>query len=169
MADLSTEAKLFIVQSLARFSSPAEVVAMIYEEFGVETSVQQVRTYNPEHPKYEAGEKWRPIFDAVRKAYLENLSSIPIASKAFRLHALQKNYERATKMSNLILANATLEQAAKEVGGFLTNERNIKLEKSETGFRDLSPEERRTRVTEMLREAILRGSSENSRNSSTNG
>ena len=142
---------------------------MVYEQFEVETSVQQVRTYNPEHPKYEAGEKWRPIFNAVRKAYLEDLSSIPIASKAFRLHALQKNYERATKMSNLVLANATLEQAAKEVGGFLTNERNIKLERSESSVRDLSPEERRNRVTEIIREAILRGSVTNSRTSSANG
>lgn len=158
MADLTTETKLFIVQALARFSSPAEVVAMVQEDFGVETSIQQVRTYNPEHPKYQAGEKWRPIFDAVRKAYLEDLSSIPIASKAFRLHALQKNYDRASKIGNLTLANAILEQAAKEVGGCLTNARSITLEKSEEGFRALSSEERRMRVAEILREAIERGS-----------
>lgn len=152
MADLPQEAKLLIVQALARFSSPAEVVAMIREDFGIETTVQQVRTYNPEHPKFEAGGRWRPIFDAVRKAYLEDVSSIPIASQAFRLNALQKNYDCAIRRGNLVLANATLEQAAKEVGGVLTNARNVSVQQA-GGFRDLTIDERRAAVIDMLRGA----------------
>lgn len=162
MADLSADIKLFIVQSLARFSTPAEVVALVQDDFGVETSIQQVRTYNPAHPKFEAGEKWRPIFDALRKSYLEDLASIPIASKAYRLNALQKNYERAVRVGNLHMANAILEQAAKEVGGILTNARSVKLESDELGFRALTPEERRIRVSEILREAIANKSAADS-------
>lgn len=154
MADLSEEAKLFIVRALARFSSPAEVVVMIREDFDIATSIQQVRTYNPDHPKFEAGEKWRPIFEAVRKAYLEDVSAIPIASHAFRLNALQKNYDRAMKLGNLVLANATLEQAAKEVGGVLTNARNVSVQQTGGGFRDLTCEERRVAATDMIRSAM---------------
>ncbi|OHC96730.1 MAG: hypothetical protein A3H25_10705 [Sphingomonadales bacterium RIFCSPLOWO2_12_FULL_63_15] len=151
MADLSEDAKLHIVQALARFFSPAEVVVMIREDFGVETTVQQVRTYNPSHPKFEAGAKWLPIFEAVRKTYLDDVSSVPIASQAYRLNALQKNYDCAIKRGNLVLANATLEQAAKEVGGVLTNARNVSVQQPAGSFRDLSSEERRRAVAEMIR------------------
>lgn len=154
MAELSNDVKLAIVQSLARFSTPAEVVAMVREEFEVETTVQQVRTYNPDHPKFEAGEKWRPIFKAVRKAHLEDLAAIPIASQAFRLNALQKNYDRAIKMGNVVLANATLEQAAKEVGGVLTNARNVKVQETGRSFRDMTSEERRRAAADMIRQAL---------------
>ncbi|BAV65206.1 DUF2280 domain-containing protein [Sphingobium cloacae] len=154
MADLPEEAKLSIVQALARFSSPAEVVVMIREDFGIDTTIQQVRTYNPEHPKFEAGEKWRPIFEAVRKAYLEDVSSIPIASQAFRLNVLQKHYDRALRQGNLVLANATLEQAAKEVGGILTNARNVNVQQARGSFRDLTSEERRTAAAELIRDAL---------------
>ena len=160
MADLPQEAKLYIVQALARFSSPAEVVVLVRDDFGIETTIQQVRTYNPEHPKYEAGEKWRPIFEAVRKAYLEDVSSIPIASQAFRLNALQKNYDRAMKHGNVVLANATLEQAAKEVGGVLTNARNVSVQQTAGGFRDLTSEERRMAVAEMIANALSKNVSQ---------
>ena len=160
MADLSDEAKLFIVQAFARFSSPAEVVVMIREDFGIETTIQQVRTYNPEHPKFEAGSKWRPIFEAVRKVYLEDVSSIPIASQAFRLNALQKNYDRAIKHGNVVLANATLEQAAKEVGGGLTNARNVSVQQTAGGFRNLTSEERRIAVAEMIGNVLSKDASQ---------
>lgn len=154
MAELPNDAKLAIVQGLARFSTPAEVVAMVKDEFGIETTVQQVRTYNPGHPKFEAGEKWRSIFEAVRKAYLEDISAIPIASQAFRLNALQKNYDRAIKVGNVVLANATLEQAAKEIGGVLTNARNVSLQQTGGSFRDLTPEERRRAAADIIRSAL---------------
>lgn len=159
MAELPEEAKLHIVQALARFSSPAEVVAMVRDDFGIETSVQQVRTYNPEHPKFEVGEKWRPIFETVRKAYLEDVSSIPIASRAFRLNALQKNYDRAMRSGNTVLANATLEQAAKEMGGMLTNARHLNVQQAGASFRDLTNEERRAAVAELIRSALSQDSS----------
>ena len=154
MAELSDDAKLFIVQALARYSSPAEVVVMIREDFGLETNVQQVRTYNPDHPKFEAGERWRPIFEAVRKAYLQDISAVPIASQAFRLNVLQKNLDRAMKLGNVVLANSILEQAAKEMGGALTNARNVSVQPSGGGFRDLTSEERRASVAEMLRSVL---------------
>lgn len=167
MADLPQEAKLYIVQALARFSSPAEVVVMVRDDFGIETTIQQVRTYNPEHPKFEAGEKWRPIFEAVRKAYLEDVSSIPIASQAFRLNALQKNYDRAMKHGNLVLANGILEQAAKEMGGVLTNARNLSVQQAAGSFRDLTSEERRMAVVGMIGTALAKDASRTAPSSKT--
>ena len=135
---------------------------MVKDDFGIDTTIQQVRTYNPDHPKFEAGEKWRPIFQTVRKAYLEDLSAIPIASQAFRLNALQKNFDRAMKIGNVVLANATLEQAAKEVGGVLTNARNVSVQQPGNSFRDLTAEERRAAVADLVRNAFaIEGSGTN--------
>lgn len=140
---------------------------MVKDDFGVETTIQQVRTYNPDHPKFEAGEKWKPIFHAVRKAYLEDLSAIPIASQAFRLNALQKNYDRAIKIGNVVLANATLEQAAKEVGGVLTNARNVSVQQTGGSLRDLSSEERRRAVTDLIRNALATDASQSAPSTDT--
>lgn len=161
MAELPEDTKLEIVRAFARFCSPAEVVAMVRDEFGIETTVQQVRTYNPEHPRFEVGEKWLPIFEAARTAYLENISAIPIASQAFRLNALQKSYDKAWRAGNIVLANATVEQAAKEVGGVLTNQRNFNVEKKGGSFRDLTIEERRAAVAELIRAALAKDAAQN--------
>lgn len=161
MAELPEAAKLEIVRAFARFCSPAEVVVMVRDEFGLETTVQQVRTYYPEHPKFEAGEKWRPIFDAVRTAYLESISAIPIASQAFRLNSLQKAYDKAWKAGNIVLAASLLEQAAKEVGGVLTNQRNVQIDKPRSPYADMTSEERHRVVVEIIRRALERDAAQN--------
>ena len=58
------------------------------------------------------------------------------------------------KVGNVVLANATLEQAAKEVGGTLTNARNVKVQQTGGSFRDLTSEERRRAAADMLRNAL---------------
>lgn len=153
MAELTEEQKTFIVQQLACFNAPAEVARAFRDEFGIEIDHHQVRTYDPTRPRYEAGEKWRPIFETTRKRFLEEVSDVPISQQAYRLQILQANLSQALKMKNLKLANETLKQAAEEMGGILTNERNLNIEKS-GGFRDLTPDERRSAVAEMLREAL---------------
>ncbi|WP_217991043.1 hypothetical protein, partial [Novosphingobium sp. Chol11] len=63
-------------------------------------------------------------------------------------------YDRAIKVGNVVLANATLEQAAKEVGGVLTNARNVSLQQTGGSFRDLTSEERRKAAADMIRSAL---------------
>lgn len=153
MAELTEPQKTFLVQSLAQFMSPADVARAFKEEFDTEIEIKQVCKFDPSRHAYEAGEKWRPIFEATRKRFLEEVSDVPISQQAYRLQILQANLTAALKVKNLKLANETLKQAAEEMGGILTNERNLNIEKS-GGFRDLTPDERRSAVAEMLREAL---------------
>jgi hypothetical protein len=124
------------------------------DEFGIEIDHQtgaahSIRRGTP----YEAGEKWRPIFEATREKFLNDVSAVPISQQAYRLQILQQNLTAALKVKNMKLANETLKQAAEEMGGILTNERNVNIEKG-GGFRDLTPDERRQAVAEMLRDAL---------------
>lgn len=154
MTKLSEAAKHEIVVLLARFTSAADVVVYMREHFGIEIDRFQVRAYDLSSSRYEAGEKWRPIFEAARRAYLETIEAVPIAHKAYRLHQFQRALDRAQQTGNLVLVCDILERAAKEVGGAFTNERKVAVEPSGHSFRDLTSEERRARVADMLREAL---------------
>jgi hypothetical protein len=153
MAELTEPQKTFIVQSLAQFVSPADVARSFRDEFDIEIEVKQICKFDPTRHAYEAGEKWRPIFEATREKFLNDVSAVPISQQAYRLQILQQNLTAALKVKNMKLANETLKQAAEEMGGILTNERNVNIEKG-GGFRDLTPDERRQAVAEMLRDAL---------------
>jgi hypothetical protein len=154
MAELAEADKERIVLLLARFKRPAEVVAIMAEEFGVETTVQQVRTYDPTNPRFEASEKWRPIFEAARKAYIEDVSIVPVASQGYRLQLLQEGIDAAKKVKNWGMVASLTEQAAKEVGGVLTNERNLRVDDSRRQrVADMTPEDRRLALAEIIRVA----------------
>lgn len=155
MAELSDEQKLEIVLAHARFVSSGEIVATMLKEYGVTTDIRQVHGYNPTKACFEAGDKWREVFEAARKAYLEDVATIPIASQAFRLNELMDNYTKTKAKGNMVLAGEILEQAAKEVGGVLTNDRNLKIERGSGGaLAELTPEERRAMVADMLAQAL---------------
>lgn len=154
MSKLTDDIKLMIVTELAQFRRHADVARMITEETGVTVDRFQVRTYDPTKAAFAGGEKWREVFDQVRSRYLTSIESVPIAHKAYRLNVLQQICDNARDSGNLVLAAAILEQAAKEVGNSLTNERNFGVHGSKNSMSDLTPEERRAFVTEMLRNAL---------------
>lgn len=154
MPKLTDDVKNMIVIQLAHFRGYAEVARLVTEETGVTVDRFQVRTYDPTNIAYAAGDKWRAIFEAERHAYLNLVERVPIAKQAYRLNELQRNYAIARDKGNLVLANATLEQAAKEVGNSLTNERSIRLDRPHSHLADLTPEERRAMVADMLRQAL---------------
>ncbi len=156
MAALTEDIKTEIILQLAQFRGYSEVARWVTDEWGVKVDRFQVRTYDPTNPAFAGSPKWREIFHEARKNYLSAVEAVPIANKAYRLNELQKNYDRARQADNLVLANAILEQAAKEVGGALTNERNLNVDKKGGGFRELTPEERRMAVAEMIHEAMGR-------------
>ncbi|WP_430229671.1 DUF2280 domain-containing protein [Paraburkholderia tropica] len=126
MAALKDDVKLFIVRALACFDSPTDVARQVKDEFGIEVTKQQVSLYNPERVVgRDLSEKWRTVFAETRKKFLEDVSTIPIASQAFRLRALNRMYERVQNQGNVALAAQLIEQAAKESGGSFTNRREM--------------------------------------------
>lgn len=124
MAALNNEVKAFIVQALACFDTPSQVVQAVKEEFGIEISRQQCETHDP--TKY-AGKglaaKWVTLFHDTRKRFREETAEIPIANRAYRLRTLGRMAEKAESMKNMALTAQLLEQAAKEVGDVYVNRR----------------------------------------------
>lgn len=123
---LSDEAKTFIVQALACFDTPSDVAEAVRAEFGVEIAKQSIEAYDPTKVAGKnIAARWRKIFEATRKAYLENTALIPIANRSVRLRAIQRMAHKAEKQKNFVLAAALYEQAAKEVGDAYTNKRQL--------------------------------------------
>lgn len=126
MATLKDGVKAFIVRALACFDSPTDVCRQVKEEFGIEVTRQQVSAYDPNRRiAKDLSAKWRAIFEETRKKFLEDVSTIPIASQAFRLRALNRMYDRVQGQGNMALAAQLIEQAAKESGGAFTNRREM--------------------------------------------
>ncbi|WP_064116708.1 DUF2280 domain-containing protein [Pseudomonas fluorescens] len=128
MAALRDEVKAFVVQALACFDTPSQVVASVKETFGIDVTRHQCEAYDP--TKYvgrSLNQKWKTLFEDTRARFREETAEIPIANRAFRLRAMNRFVERAETMKNIGLAMQILEQAAKEVGDVYVN-RNRKDE-----------------------------------------
>lgn len=126
MAKLDDNLKLFIVRALACYDKPAQVARSVKEEFGIDVSPQQCESYNPErHQGRDLSQKWRDIFAATRKQFLEDIPSIPIANRAVRIRRLERLADQAEKSKNVGLTAQLLEQIAKEAGDQYTNRQRI--------------------------------------------
>ncbi|MBX8534544.1 DUF2280 domain-containing protein [Pseudomonas cichorii] len=124
MAALRDEVKAFVVQALACFDTPSQVVASVKAEFGLEVSRQQCEAYDP--TKYVGRNlhvRWKTLFEDTRKRFREETADIPIANRAYRLRTLGRMAEKAENMKNMALTAQLLEQAAKEVGDVFVNRR----------------------------------------------
>jgi hypothetical protein len=155
MAELTEQQKLEIVEALACFRTSAEIIKHFGAEYGIEMDSRQVGGYDPTRPYYEAGDKWREIFEVKRKQYLEDVAAVPVANQGYRLQRLQHYIAEAEKAKNWKLAAELHEQAAKEVGGVLTNERNLRVDDNRAQrVRDMSPEDRRAAFAELVRQAL---------------
>lgn len=124
MAALKNEVKSFIVQALACFDTPSQVVEAVKNEYGLVVSRQQVETHDPTK---SAGKglavKWVTLFHDTRKRFREETAEIPVANRAYRLRGLGRMAEKAESMRNLALTAQLYEQAAKEVGDVYVNRR----------------------------------------------
>ncbi|WP_312226759.1 DUF2280 domain-containing protein [Pseudescherichia sp.] len=122
MAALKGEVKAFIVQSLACFDTPSQVVEAVKKEFGLTISRQQVESHDPTKANGKGlAQKWVDMFNATRDRFQNKISDIPIANKAYRLRALDRMATKTEGMKNFALASQLIEQAAKEVGDAYTN------------------------------------------------
>jgi hypothetical protein len=146
MPTLTNEQKALVVSAFARLEGVAEVCRLFKEQYGAEITKSHALSYNPGRAHYRSSPKWHDLFDRERKSFLNNVSSIGIANKAFRIQQLHKLCAIAMKRNNIKLAAEILEQAAKEMGEVFTNRREVKSEnKSITA----------TMTTEELRQEIL--------------
>ncbi|HED2371269.1 TPA: DUF2280 domain-containing protein [Citrobacter freundii] len=126
MATLKGEVKAFIVQSLACFDTPSQVVELVKKEFGLSITRQQVESHDPTKANGRGlAQKWVELFHETRKRFQTELSDIPIANKAYRLRALDRMMTRADGMKNMALAASLMEQAAKEVGDAYSNKQKV--------------------------------------------
>lgn len=122
MAALKGEVKAFIVQSLACFDTPSQVVESVKKEFGLSITRQQVESHDPTKANGRGlAQKWADMFNATRERFQNEISDIPIANKAYRLRVLDRMAMRAEGMKNLALTAEIIEQAAKECGDAYTN------------------------------------------------
>lgn len=126
MATLKGEVKAFIVQSLACFDTPSQVVELVKKEFGLSITRQQVESHDPTKANGRGlAQKWVELFHETRKRFQTELSDIPIANKSYRLRALDRMMTRAEGMKNMALAASLMEQAAKEVGDAYSNKQKV--------------------------------------------
>ena len=124
MAVLRSEVKAFIVQALACFDTPSQVVAQVKTEFGIEITRQQCESHDPtKFAGQRLAKKWAALFHEARKRFREETTDIPIANRVFRLRTLGRMAEKAENMKNMALTAQLLEQAAKEVGDVYVNRR----------------------------------------------
>jgi hypothetical protein len=123
MKRLNQEVKEFIVQHLACYCTPQQVVGLVKVEFKVDVTRQQVRYYDPtKGPKDKSLEDdLQKLFEKTREAFRKKLSEHAIADQGYRLGRLQRMSEQAEQAGNIPLAAELLEQAAKECGGQFTN------------------------------------------------
>ncbi|HBQ1252320.1 TPA: DUF2280 domain-containing protein [Klebsiella pneumoniae] len=122
MAALKPEVRAFIVQELACFDTPSQIVESVQKEFKVQVTRQQVASHDPTKVAGKGlAQKWVELFNLTRDRFLNEISDIPIANKAYRLRVLQRMSTTAEGMKNLGMTAQLLEQAAKEVGDAYTN------------------------------------------------
>lgn len=99
MAALKGEVKAFIVQSLACFDTPSQVVESVKKEFGLSITRQQVESHDPTKANGRGlAQKWADMFNATRERFQNEISDIPIANKAYRLRVLDRMATRAEGM-----------------------------------------------------------------------
>jgi len=123
---MTDEIKAFVVQALASFDTPSQVVEAVKAEYGLTLTPQAVQAYDP--TKYSGrrlAAKWRVMFEKARKVFIDDSSGIPIAHRSTRLRALQRMAAAAEKARNYPLAAQLHKQAAEEMGNAYTNRREL--------------------------------------------
>jgi len=126
MAALTRQQKVFVVERLASFQTPTEVVQAVAETFNVTVTRQQLQRYDPSTVNgADLAPELKKLFEKTRERYLQETGDIAIAHQAYRLRELNELYSRAKQSRNYVLAAAHLEQASKEIGGVFTSRREV--------------------------------------------
>ena len=130
MATLKEPVKILIVQSLACFDTPQQVVDAVRQEFRVEIERQQVASYDPTKATCRnMSKKLKDLFHKTRSDFKTNVFGIPLANKAVRLSELQKIYDDP-KM-NRVLKLKLIRQFKDEMQGYEIQLLDIQLKQLE--------------------------------------
>lgn len=133
MATLREPVKIFIVQSLACFETPQQVVESVKQKFNLEITRQQAALYDPTKATGKnLSKKLTDLFHRTRTDFKDNFESIPIANKVFHFKELQSiydDYSRNKVMRAKILKQAqSLIQMGSGVQGGLSEKEQIEIE-----------------------------------------
>lgn len=140
---------------LACYQATTAIIAHFREVHDLDLTHKQIGAYDPTKSYFEAGEKWRDIFEARRKSYLDDVESVPIARQGYRLNILEGLLQQAIRTEKNGLALTILEQAAKEVGGLLTNQREMRVDDTRRlRPSEMTPEDRKAALAEIIRQAL---------------
>ena len=127
MKRLPETIKKRIVEHLACFRTPADVVGLIAEEFEITLTPRHVRAYDPASFQFAASYRWLEYHTAVRKHYQEEIGKVAIAHRTYRLAQLQATIDAAKDVLDkggdgwleaTEQIRKAVETAAKEVGDF---------------------------------------------------
>lgn len=127
MKQLPEAIKKRIVEHLACFQTPADVVQLIAEEFDVSLTPRHVRAYDPASFQFAASPRWLEYHVAVRERYRTEIGNFAIAHRAYRLAQLQTIVDAALerlhengpeRIEAAEQIRRAVEAAAREVGGF---------------------------------------------------
>lgn len=129
----------------AQFHRLAEVTSIIREEFGLDVAASTLCHYDPTRANASTGTKLRALFAEARKRHLEDMSSVGIAHQVHRLRTLDRIAQRAETKGDFGTVMSALKQAAEEVGGVMSNERNVNVR-----HLHLSPEDARAELAMRL-------------------
>lgn len=151
MAEFTDSEKAEIVTMLAQYVAVSKIVEVLGER-GIQTDYRQVAGYDPRRAYYEAGEKWKELFEAQRKLFVEDMSIIPSANKAFRINLLEEAALEARRKGETTNMAALLKQIAEETGGVLTNKRQLDVNHNDLS--SLSEEDRATAVARLFDQAL---------------
>jgi hypothetical protein len=122
VAALPGAVKVFIVERLACFDPPSDVVAAVKQGFGITVSKQQVSAYSPIlSPGKRLGSALTEVFETTRASYLQARDGIAISHRSYRLRLLDRMLDRAIDQENDVLVAKLLEFAAKEVGDYFVS------------------------------------------------
>lgn len=139
MPKLSEEIQAFIVQAHACFRKPSLIAKDVVAEFGVKLARDQIQFYHPD--KGAKGKrlalKWKTLFAATRKEFVESKAQVGIAQQTYRLLLYQRAAEFYEEQGNMVLAAEMAERAAKEVGGAFTNKQEHKFDLTGLSDEDL--------------------------------
>jgi hypothetical protein len=74
-----------------RALTPSQVVESVQKEFGIRLPASRLNLNDPTKVSGKGlAKKWVDIFNTTRERFLNEISDIPIANKAYRLRVLQR-------------------------------------------------------------------------------
>lgn len=119
--ELPHNVKIFVVQRLASFDRPSEVVKAVKENFELEVSRQRVHYYDPTTRLGAAlAPELKELFEKTREAFKKDVDSIPISHKAVQLRALDRALALAESRGQIAMV-IPLVTAAAEISGTIVD------------------------------------------------